>query len=68
MINEQLELGFGPRQPRVPAGRRERRITRAQWWFAHMRQIVDRAFDWESAREARPEQVWFPGAQHQVEV
>jgi len=63
MTNQnQLELGFSG-QPKFSAAIRpaQRRLSRAQWWFAQMRQIVDRAMDWQPAPEPRPEQIWFPG-------
>src|SRR5437667_2568024 len=41
MTNQQMELGFGGVKI-AGLTRRERRMTRAQWWFAHMRHIVDR--------------------------
>jgi len=66
MTNQQMELGFGG--VKLVASRRERRMTRAQWWFSHMRQIVDRAMDWQAAPEPRPEQTWLPGTQRQVQV
>ena len=62
MTNEQLELGWGGAKLVAHTSRRERRITRATWWFAHMRQIVNRAMDWETAGQPRPEQAWLPGA------
>ena len=67
MTNQQMELGFGGAKL---AGqiRRERHMTRAQWWFAHMRQIVDRAMDWQASGEPRPEQTWLPGTQRQAQV
>jgi hypothetical protein len=40
----------------APRGRRQ---SRAQQWFALMREVVDRAFDWQPAPEPRPEQAWF---------
>jgi len=51
MIKRQLELGFGQergfaRPPSsAPAGsfNRQRRPTRAQWWFQRMREIVDQS-------------------------
>ena len=62
-----MELGFGGvKLARLT--RRDRRMTRAQWWFAHMRQIVDHAMDWQAAPEPRPEQTWLPGTQRQVQV
>ncbi len=44
---------------------RQRRRTRAQWWFQRMRQIVDRACDWSAAQPPRPEQIWFPNTHRQ---
>ena len=66
--DNQLELGFGGIQPRPNAARREGRITRAGWWFSQMRDIVERAMDWEAAGEPRPEQIWIPGANREVKV
>jgi hypothetical protein len=68
MTNQQLELGFGGERLAAQNGRSERRVSRAQWWFAHMRRIVDRAMDWQAAGEPRPEQIWFAGAQRQAQV
>jgi hypothetical protein len=67
MTNQQMELGFGTTTLAVRT-RRERRMTRARWWFAHMRQIVDRAMDWEAAGKGRPEQTWLPGTQRRAQV
>ncbi len=44
--------------------RRQQRLLRAQWWFDRMRQVVDRAFEWETT-PGRPEQTWLPGAVRQ---
>ena len=68
MTDQQLELGFGEIKIVAQVTRRERRITRAAWWFDHMRQIVDRAMDWQAAGEPRPEQTWLPGTQRQVRI
>ncbi len=65
--DKQLELGFSGLPRRASAGR-ECRIARAQWWFARMRNIVEQAMDWSAAAEARPEQIWIPGASREVEV
>jgi hypothetical protein len=66
--DNQLELGFNPdsqrRGGRMP--RREGRIARAGWWFAQMRDIVERAMD--TTAEPRPEQIWIPGAAREIEV
>jgi hypothetical protein len=43
----QMELGLvnSSRCPRV--ANRERRLNRANWWFNHMRDVVDRATEWQ---------------------
>jgi hypothetical protein len=66
--DNQLELGFNGIQPRPNAARREGRIARAGWWFSQMRDIVERAMDWETAGKPRPEQIWIPGANREVKV
>lgn len=66
--NEQLELGFGGIRLRAAVNRHESRVARADWWFARMRQIVDRATDWAAVTEPRPEQIWIPGASREVKV
>ena len=70
--DNQLELGFNPDSQCQCRGanpaRREGRIARAGWWFAQMRDIVERAMDWEVAGEPRPEQIWIPGASREVKV
>jgi hypothetical protein len=59
MINGQLELSFenmcncSSRTIRRPAPN-----TR-KWWFERMREIVDRARDWQPAAPPRPEQTAF---------
>jgi hypothetical protein len=63
----QMELGLGNSQPALRASRHTRRSSRGAWWFAHMRQIVDRAMDWPAAAP-RPEQIWLPGSTRQVRV
>ncbi len=64
--DRQLELGFNGLRPRTNAARREGRIARAGWWFARMRNIVERAM--ETTGEPRPEQIWIPGASREVEI
>lgn len=66
--SNQLELGFNGLPLPVNTGRRAGRIARANWWFARMRAIVERAVDWEAAGTPRPEQVWMPGAVREAEV
>jgi hypothetical protein len=60
MYDAQLEMSFSGTGNYVT--RRQRRLNRAQWWFQRMRQIVDRAVDWQPTPPPRPEQIWFPGS------
>jgi hypothetical protein len=66
--DNQLELGVDPdSQCRGANPARQRgRIARAGWWFAQMRDIVERAM--EATGEPRPEQIWIPGANREVGV
>ena len=43
-------------------------VARAAWWFAQMREVVERAMDWNAGGEPRPEQIWIPGATREVKV
>jgi hypothetical protein len=63
--NEQLELGFNGTKLCTKATGRKGRIARAGWWFAQMRNVVERAVD---HGEPRPEQIWMPGAHREVKV
>lgn len=61
ILNQQLELGFaGNRAIRLTA--RQRRMGRASWWFARMREVVEGAFEWQPAPSPRPEQICFANA------
>jgi len=53
---DQLELGFDGSRGLQHVVRKASQPSRAQWWFAQMRRVVDRAFDWQPAPPARPEQ------------
>lgn len=56
MDEQQMEMTFeGPVLFRRVM-RRQRRLTRARWWFGQMRSVVDCALDWKPAPPARPEQ------------
>jgi hypothetical protein len=64
MFDTQMEMSF-----EAAAGHlvpRRRRLTRAQWWFQRMRQLVDRAVDWAPIPEPRPEQMWLPNTRRAV--
>jgi hypothetical protein len=66
MINQkQLELGLAGanRCPRIV--QRQSRVNRANWWFNQMRQVVDRAFEWQPAPRFRPEQIMLTDGQEQ---
>jgi len=68
--DNQLELGFnsGTRCRGANPTRLEGRVARANWWFAKMRDLVERAMDWEAAIAPPPEQIWIPGATREVKV
>ena len=55
---QQMELGFDAARAFRPAAHRERRLSRARWWFEQMHRVVDRACGWQSAPPARPEQAY----------
>jgi len=57
-IVAQMELGFKNAGRPVILSHRQKRLSRAHWWFDRMRQIADRAFDWKPAASPRPEQIW----------
>jgi hypothetical protein len=62
MYNGQMELSFEIGNPCTSGKRRQRRISRAQWWFERMREVVERAVDRSPRCQARPEQMVFSGA------
>jgi hypothetical protein len=61
MFDGQMEMSFG--QGNRLGSCRQRKQSRAQWWFQRMRQIVDRATDWQPAPPPRPVQIWFSVAE-----
>ena len=61
-INGQLELGLGTMRATTSAAVAPHRRVRAQWWFDRMRDVVNRAFDWQPAPAPRAEQIWLEGA------
>jgi hypothetical protein len=63
MFDGQMELSFGNVGGCGP--RHQRRLGRAQWWFQRMRQVVDRAMDWQPLPPPRPQQTWLPGTYRQ---
>ena len=63
--NEQMELGFNGIRLAAKGKGRQGRIARAGWWFAQMREIVNRAAE---TVEPRPEQIWMAGTSREVKV
>ncbi len=59
MTNQQMELAIENGRLERPQPLPAKRPTRAQWWFRQMREVVDKAFDWQPAPPARPQQIWF---------
>jgi hypothetical protein len=68
MNTEQLELGLDQESRRALPRRGASRVARAAWWFAQMRQIVNRAMDWPGSPQGRPEQGWLPHTHREVQV
>ena len=66
MIDGQLELSLANAGGCRPLSPRQRRLSRAQWWFARMRQTVESALDWQPAPPPCPEQTWLPNAGRQA--
>ncbi len=60
MNRQQLEMNLDCSVAFLPAARRQRRLTRARWWFAQMRQVVDRAWDSEPTPPAQTDRVCPP--------
>ena len=69
MTNAQLELSLGSvRVAQLARASRPPSTLSSRWWFRRMRQIVDRALDWQPAPPARPEQIWLPGTHRRVNL
>ena len=66
MFDTQMEMSFEAGGVRF--SQRQRRVPRAQWWFQRMRQVVDRAIDWQSVPQCRPEQMWFANTYRQPQT
>jgi len=56
MRNQQLEITLPTPTCRRPANYRQRRVSRARWWFSQMRRVVDEAIEWTPAPTTHPEQ------------
>jgi hypothetical protein len=60
MEKHQLEMSFDGSVVIRPPARRQRRLTRARWWFGQMRRAAERAWDRQSAPPARLRQSCLP--------
>jgi hypothetical protein len=60
MRNQQLEITLQTVTCRRPVSFRQRRVSRARWWFSQMRRVVDEAIEWTPAPADRPEQPNLP--------
>lgn len=49
MSNGQLELTLANERGNRQPSRRPRPTRHAHWWFVRMREVVDRALDWQAA-------------------
>ena len=56
MTKQQMELGLDHSLNFRRAARRQRRITRARWWFAQMRQIVSQVAEPAPINATQPQQ------------
>jgi hypothetical protein len=65
MNQKQMELSLAGANKCPRTVQRRRRLNRANWWFDQMRQVVDRAFEWEPAPRFQPEQIWLTENQTQ---
>jgi hypothetical protein len=69
MMTAQMELSLGnQRMAESPRANGRAPARASRWWFQRMRQVVDRAFDWQPAPPPRPEQIWLPGTHRRVSV
>ena len=60
MRKTQLEIRL-PAPCRLRQGTfRQRRVSRARWWFSQMRRVVDESIEWNSEPAAPPEQTHLP--------
>jgi hypothetical protein len=63
MNKQQLEITLPAVICRRPPAFRQRRVSRARWWFSQMRRVVDDAIEWAPAPATRPEQANLPPTQ-----
>ncbi len=59
MNDSQMELSFSRTSVCRSQARRQQRQARAAAWFRVLRQVVDRATDWQPAPPPRPVQTFF---------
>ncbi len=56
----QIELSLEQTRIQNATVLRQRRISRARWWFQQMHQVVEQARDWRENRASTPEQIALP--------
>ena len=54
---QQMELGLNQNSRPVRPARRQRPRVSARWWFQQMHAVVDRAPEWNPARDTNARQV-----------
>jgi hypothetical protein len=64
MNRNQMELTFDAARTHRPVIRRQRRLSRARWWFDQMHSVVDRAADFQSASPTQAAQVSLTATNH----
>ena len=60
LVQKQMEMELAGARQCPRSVRRQHRANRANWWFNQMRELVDRAFDYEPAPEPRFRTELFP--------
>jgi hypothetical protein len=63
MNQQQLEIALPAVICRRPTTFRQRRVSRARWWFSQMRRVVDEAIEGAPAPATSPEQAYLPPTQ-----
>ena len=58
LCTRQMELGLERRAAASRAAQRQRARERAQWWFGHMRRVVNMAMEWKPEPGERSEQLF----------
>jgi len=68
ITQKQLELSLAGAQSCPRATSSQRRVNRANWWFDQMRQVVDRAFEWEPTPRFQARQILLGAAEERIKT